>query len=456
VNEKSFINQFKEKEKLKKISKAIISMTVLALMAFAAFAAVPAHATTALLNPGTLDVEGSSTVYPISVAAQPGFEAYTATLSSPFQATNVILNNQGSGGGIQAWEIGSIDMAASSKTGAAGGIFGATYPVTLATGTSVVSNPQEFAIGQDSVAIIVPASDTWLTQASASEIDALFTVTTNGGTQQVYATWGDWATAYGITLPAGVSGQQILHIGREFSSGTFDGFNTFFLKPFGNDMTYSASTGTTAGLWTTPDYVQETSNQAVLAAITNPSNAYAIGFIGLGFVQNDLGTGTHPDGINAINLYNPTSSTYVVPTIANVLNGSYVSNEPSGPVVIVRWLWYFMDGIPSATSSAAVKSLWISYVKSDPTFLTDNGYILMNRADMAGASASNPNTSVGTQTVPDGKVDYNDITYFVSAYILYNGPQHLLNPYADFNADGKVDYSDITAFVSDYIAANSA
>ena len=461
-------------------AKALVCSIIIAVLAVAMMAAIPVYA---LNNAGKLDVEGSSTVYPISQAAQPDFQAWTGSGSPtsfvtapitapasapyagytfPFVSTTLTLNNQGSGGGITAWEKGTIDIAASSKTGLAGGIFGATYPLTFGSGSSaytgVVTDPEEFQIGYDSVAIIVNSQNTWITQLDAQEVCNLFTVTTNGGTTPVYPTWGAWATAYGVTLPSGVASQPITHIGREFSSGTFDGFNTFFLKPFGKDMTYSASSGTTAGNWTTPDYQQLTSNQAVLTAMGESSNEYAIAFIALGMIQNDIGS-SHPDSVIPLNMYNPTTSTYIQPFIKNVKNNSYVSDEPTGAVTIIRALWYFMNGIPSANSADAVKSLWISFVKSNDAYLTSTGYLTMWRDDMASATANagNPNTSVGTQTVPDGVVDFNDLVYFASAWIAFYGPTHALNPYADITGpnghpDGIIDFNDLVAFANGWIA----
>ncbi len=446
-------------------SKTVIALAIIAMFAISIFAAIPARA---LISPGQLQVLGSSTVFPISTVVQPIFQTYTGTLTAPFVPTTVTLNDLGSGAGIKSWQLAQADIAASSKSGLNGGIFCTHYPIVtgdIATGTTtaytfntVVNDPEEFMIGQDSIAIIVNVGNTWLSQASASQISDLFATTTNGGTTPVYATWGAWATAVGVTLPTsppGIASQPITHIGREFSSGTFDGFNTFFMKPFGRDMTYSSGTGHTAGAWTTPDYQGKTANSDVLAAMGSSTNLYAIGFIGLGFVQNDLGT-NHPDNVIPLKLLNPTTSTYIVPSIANVKNGSYVNNAAT-PAVIVRGLWYFMDGIPSATSADAVKSLWISYVKSDDTFLTNNGYITINRADMAGATSGNPNTSVGTQTVPDGVVDFNDLVYFASAWIAYYGPTHALNPYADMTGpnghpDGVVDFNDLVAFANNWIA----
>ncbi len=433
-------------------SKALICTIVIAIIATSVFSALPAQATTTLIANGQLQVLGSSTVYPISSLAKPDFQAYTATLSSPFTATSVTLNELGSGAGLNALKAGTADIAASSKSGASAGLFATTYP------NGVINDPQEFMIGQDSIAIIVPSSNTWISQSSASGVADLFRTTANNDVNHpLYETWGDWAGAQvpPVTLPAGVASQEIVHIGREFSSGTFDGFNTFFLKPFGYDMSYSASSGTTTGVWTTHDYQPKASNQDVMTAMQQSANQYAIGFVGLGFVQNDLGT-SHPDGIIPLKLYNPTTGTYISPSIANVKNGSYVSNSAT-PAVIVRGLWYFMDGVPSASNPEAVKSLWISYVKSNDEYLSNEGYITINRADMAGAGSGNPNTSIGTQTVPDGVVDFNDLVYFASSWIAYYGSSHTINPYGDITGpsghpDGVIDFNDLVAFANNWIA----
>ena len=76
---------------------------------------------------------------------------------------------------------------------------------------------------------------------------------------------------------------------------------------------------------------------------------------------------------------------------------------------------------------------------------------------MAGAPSGNPNTSVGTQTVPDGVVDFNDLVYFASAWIAFYGPTHALNPYADITGpnghpDGIIDFNDLVAFANGWIA----
>jgi len=52
-------------------------------------------------------------------------------------------------------------------------------------------------------------------------------------------------------------------------------------------------------------------------------------------------------------------------------------------------------------------------------------------------------------------VDYDDIVYFVQAYIAANSATPTVNPRCDFNCDGQINYNDIIAFVDCYIAANT-
>ena len=419
-----------------------------AIFAISLFSTIPVQAQTALISPGHLSVLGSSTVYPVSEQARIAFQNYVSNLGGPFTSTTVHLNDLGSGAGFTALSSlpPTTDIAASSTAGAGRGLYT----------TASLTNPQEFIVGYDSIAIVVPESNTWLSQASASQVADLFRTTGNGNNVPLYATWGAWANAQNppVNLPTGVASQTIGRIGRDFSSGTFDGFNVFFLQPFGYNMAYNTGTGQPAGQWLPSNYQDLTSNGDVMVEMRKPQNQYAIGFVGLGFVQDDLGS-SHPHGVIPLKLYNPTTGTYISPSIANVQAGLYVNNQAT-PAVILRPLCYFMDGIPSANSAAAVKSLWISWIKAHDEYLERDGYITMNRIDFAGKSSGNPNPS-GTQTIPDGMVDFSDLVYFADAWIAYYGPNNLLNPYADITGpngvpDGKIDFNDLVAFADHWIA----
>lgn|GEM_PF-1807805 len=437
-----------------KTTKTIICAIIIAFVAVSLFVSIPTQAQTPIITPEHLYVLGSSTIYPISAQAVPAFETYIATLSSPFTATSVTLNDLGSGVGLNTLKSTppTADIAASSRSGVNSGLYDLNYPLPGST----IINPQEFLIGYDSIAILVPVTNTWLSQASASEVADLFRASANDDLHPLYRTWGDWASAQvpPVALPIGVASQTIERIGRDVSSGTFDCFNTFFLQPFDYNMAYNVQTGLTAGNWLPSNYQGLNSNADVMTAISQTQNQYAIGFVSLGFVQNDLGS-FHPNGVIPLKLYNPTTGAYVTPSVTNVRYGFYV-NDQATPETIVRPLCYFMDGIPSANNAEAVKSLWISFIKAHDEFLVTDGYITMNRIDFTGAPSGNPNPSVGTQAVPDGIVNIQDLIYFANAWIEYYGPNRLLNPYVDISGpnglpDGKIDFYDLTAFANHWI-----
>ena len=90
------------------------------------------------------------------------------------------------------------------------------------------------------------------------------------------------------------------------------------------------------------------------------------------------------------------------------------------------------------------------------SIVADNSYIPLDRCDMAGqlpldANFASYTPMAGqTQTMPDGKVNFADIQFFVANYISYYS-HGLYSPYCDFNADGKINFADIQAFVHTYI-----
>jgi hypothetical protein len=129
-----------------------------------------------------------------------------------------------------------------------------------------------------------------------------------------------------------------------------------------------------------------------------------------------------------------------------------------------RWLWEVTPNAIPSTSPLLETGVWIAYMRLPGTtqggtsdFVNDQSYIELNPDDMAGGQVIDANLQPyhplpgQTQTIPDGIVNYKDITYFVSAYIAYN-TKGIYNPYADMNADGKINFNDIKLFVADYLA----
>jgi ABC-type phosphate transport system substrate-binding protein len=385
-----------------------------------------AHATPVgadnLIQSGHLNIQGSSTVWPVSLEAQNPFMSAHSSITVDIPAAT------GSGAGADAFIAGTTDMFASSK------IPDAKYWNTSLGGAADL---RIWAIGIDSVAIIVSASFPYYSQiknVTAAQVSDLFSVTNRGGSTPVYTTWKQFVAGIGGDT-TGMGDEVISRYTRVLDSGTHDSFRTNFLIVV-NDPDGSARNDACLAPHTE---LQE--NQQMLTAVAGDN--YGVGYIGMGFVETS-------STVKALWIYNSALGQYVQPTKAHVLDGTY-ARDATHP--IMRWLWYGTNGIPTASSEGAAKSLFISFVKMHPEYIDDAGYIRMLRGDFTGGNyPQSPNDSPPTHpSLPDGKIDFQDTIYYVKAYIAYyaNGA---LNPYADFNADGQINFQDTIAYVKAYIA----
>jgi ABC-type phosphate transport system substrate-binding protein len=411
-----------------KIPKTILKiLPVIALIMIIAFSSTANNEAHALLSSGTLSISGSSTVYPCEVDASATFPAYYTSITGDTITLNI--NAGGSGVAIPNMVSQADDIGAMSR------------PPTDAEFNSM-PDLQQYAIGIDSVAIVVnPYLSPWIQNVTVTQVADLFETYNNSGVQTpFYTTWNQFNPA--------APNEPIERAVRDPTSGTFDCFYNFFLKPAGFPQT---ETNSSAQAQLAP-YTYCQNNIDVLNTITGSGGQDYIGFISLGYL--------HYGGLSALNIWNSALSTYVVPSDVNVRNGSYLP---------WRFLWVVVNGtIPADMSNPNfVIGLWIAYLKLPSgyapgvSFLVHEDYLDLYRADMAGATPFNstlqPETHLQptqTQTYPDSKVDINDVTYFIDAYSNYY-TYHIYNPYADMNADGKIDYNDIVLFAQDYIAANS-
>jgi phosphate transport system substrate-binding protein len=393
----------------KRTKKLTLVTTIIALLAFSlTINAVQAAALNAdtLVAPNEVQVEGSSTVYPISLSAETAFEAFTGK--------SVVLASVGSGTGLNNLRDGLADVAASSKV----------PEVTYFSATGL-EDMRIFAVGRDGVAIIVPASNTWLLGASSALIADIFRGTAQTpGSAPLYQYWDQ---VPGLT---GAPHTEIDRVTRHMDDGTHDGFNTYFMKA------HSYDTGTVDGTskWLPAHQEVETNAQMISTVAANPD---AIGYLGMGFIPaNPTIKGVSING--------------VTPVESHVVDGTYKNDFNS---VISRWLWYATSGIPTKASDGIIKAQWISFVKMHPEYISENGYINILRSDFTGGANTPDTTAPLHKSMPDGKVNFNDIVYFVDAYIAYNGASHPVDPYCDFNADKTIDFTDIVKFVDGYIPA---
>ncbi len=424
----------------KKILTAVI---VIAMMAFSA-AAIP---TQALVNNNSLTIVGSSTVYPIAVQASSTFPSYWNSLvdANPSWGASRLTQSMsiaGFGSGTAFKGILPTSGAATADVGEM-----SRPPSQGEWDQTNAANAQVWAIGVDSVAIVLSPSMTWVpTQLTAQQAAKLFMSTDAVGTSPYYNTWGDFLTEYygAGNIPAAAqahTGDPINRAVRDFTSGTYDCWNNFFGKKVHDTLVTNAQGEVIDNQYMAP-YYECITNMDVYNRLQSINS---IGFISLGYLTK-LG--------NMIGVSIENGGQYYAPSQSNVIAGTYVA---------WRWLWEVTPQSIPTTGNDLETGVWIAYLKlpentvnGNPDFVTSNDYMAMPRADMAGGPVLNSALqqitpkSGQTQTFPDLKVDANDFFYFVDAYIHFYS-SHTYNPYADFNANGVVDSNDFFAFVNSYI-----
>ncbi|MGA2523469.1 MAG: hypothetical protein ABSF65_04865 [Candidatus Bathyarchaeia archaeon] len=348
---------------MNKNQKTILSMLVLALMAFSIAAALtPAIALTepstpaglqwpnALVNPGQLTVAGSSTVAPVATeeitppAGTTGFTAYFNNLiatsggkvNSPTLTTDVSLSGFGSGTAVPALDYtgGVADVGEMSRP-----LSSTEYSVPC------MANLQQWAIGVDSVAIVMSKDMSWFLPALAAQTPSVTGLTTlqvaelfqdtsptttavnqglttgASGYVPYCSTWASFFALQGWTVPsadATLAAATINRAARDPTSGTFDCFNNYFAVPNGYQFENKAVTSTSNGQSTVVGsqemaaftYCEENAN--IQSTITASSANNYIAFISLGYLTN---AGTSMIGIPIAYTTNTTPTTSGSPLI---------------------------------------------------------------------------------------------------------------------------------------------
>ncbi|MCW4025004.1 MAG: substrate-binding domain-containing protein [Candidatus Bathyarchaeota archaeon] len=391
------------------IKKSIVAIALIALMAFAMVGPVQA-----LLTSHELVTRGSSTVYPVSMAAKTAFMNHYPAI------TSVEVNSGGSGGafpGVYQVDTPYSDVGSMSR-----------LPKSTEWALSGADNAQIWSIGIDSIAILIGPGNNWLkTDLTTQEVADIYC----GG----YTNWDDLPAGYLVgTAPA----TPIDRVVRDLESGTTDCFYNFFLDPEDLELTDI----------TTPFTELPNNIDVYNHMTTGATKDYSIAFIGMGFL--------HLGGLYPINIYNAAEGEYYEPTEANVLAGLYTP---------IRNLWHLTDGIPAVGSEDAAQSVWISFMKlpnatnpdyqgdyayvedlCEENFVSGEGYMNMLRDDFTSDISTGNGARPGqTQYIPDNAISPLDLYYFAGNY-----GSSLLNPYVDMNADGQYSPTDTYIFARNY------
>ncbi len=478
--------------------KTIVSMLILALLALTT-AATFVNASglpfqnNQLVNSNTLTIYGSSTVLPIANEEAGQWQTYwnnLVTLNPSWGAdsctTPVTPVGQGSGTAIPALTAGTADIGEMSRP---------PNNQTTEWLSTTVPSLQIWGVGIDSVAIVLSPDMTWFVTELATlegtsnpglntaEVAALFgngvvgSPNIGGLPTTTFNTWNDFFNYYFPTnytaVPQGSN--TINRAVRDPTSGTFDCFNNYFAVPNGYQFEHKTNSIVDASQ-NMAAYTYCEANIDIYNTVHAGTNY--IGFISLGYLQVYGGMIGISVSYNTASLPSSTIavvtpavwSTYVTPTRDNVIYAlsNYKDTAATGQYFAWRYLWEVTPSTIPSTGPLLETGVWIAYMMEPGTtgnstnpsnFVNDQAYISLDRDDMAGTPTLNGALGVQTSslqpgqttTIPDGKVNFHDLTYFVSAYIAYYN-QGTYNPYADMNADGKINFNDLKLFVSTYIA----
>lgn len=219
---------------------------------------------------GKVEIDGSSTVYPISEAAASEFQ-------NRFPNVNVVVGVSGTGGGFDRFTQGEIDISDASRP-----IRQSEFQAAQDAGVSFVELP----VAYDGLTLVVHPKNDWVDQLSVDEIKQIFT---DEGTAE---TWAD--------VREGWPEKEIQIFAPGTDSGTFDYFKEVVAGDEGSlrsDMSTS-----------------EDDNVLVTGVSGSPN---AIGFFGVAYYEENK------EKLKSVAVVNPETGQAVSPTSEAIESGDY-------------------------------------------------------------------------------------------------------------------------------------
>ena len=227
---------------------------------------------------GKVEIDGSSTVYPIS-------EAAAATFERQFPNVNVTVGVSGTGGGFERFTKGETDISDASRP-----IKASEFEAATASGVNFVELP----VAYDGLTIVVHKDNDWVDQLTIEELQKIFT-------EEVAATnWSD--------VREGFPERELQIFAPGTDSGTFDYFKEVVAGKTGS-MRSDMSTS-------------EDDNVLVTGVAGSPA---AIGFFGAAYYEENQ------DKLKAVPIVNADGDP-ITPTRETIENGTY--NPFSRPLFI--------------------------------------------------------------------------------------------------------------------------
>lgn len=263
----------------------------------------PGDADLPLPNPelrGKVEIDGSSTVYPIS-------EAISSAFNRRYPGVNVVLGASGTGGGFNRFSQGEIDVSDASRP-----IKRDEFERCRAAGVTFLELP----IAYDGLTLVVHPDNAFIDHLTLDELGQIFRA--------------DEAAKLWSEVREGWPEERILLFAPGTDSGTFD----YFVEVVaGDDGTLRSDMSTS-----------EDDNVLVTGISGSPT---AIGFFGVAYFEENR------DKLKAVPVVNPRTGRAVLPTSEAIEKGDYapfsrplfiyVNDRSVGRPEVKRFIRFYLE-----------------------------------------------------------------------------------------------------------------
>ena len=223
---------------------------------------------------GTIKIDGSSTVYPITAGVAEYFAEY-------FSNVEVLIGVSGTGGGFKKFALGETDINNSSRI------------INEKEVRSCLENEikyEKLKIAYDGIAVVINKENDWVDYLTTEELKKIWIDAKNNA-----KTWGD--------VREGWPNEPITLYGPGVSSGTFDSFNETIIGVANNSRT---------------DYNSSENDNVLVKGIYDEKNA--LGYFGLAYYEENK------DKLKIVPINNGQGN--ITPNLETIRNESYLLSHP--------------------------------------------------------------------------------------------------------------------------------
>ncbi|TWU42737.1 PstS family phosphate ABC transporter substrate-binding protein [Novipirellula artificiosorum] len=271
---------------------------------------------------GRVEIDGSSTVYPISEAAASGF-------TRAFPKVKVNVGVSGTGGGFKRFTVGQTDISDASRP-----IKATEFEAAKDAGVDFFELP----VAYDGLTLVVHKGNNWVDHLTIDEIKKIFT--SSGAAK----TWAE--------VRQGWPNNPIQIFAPGTDSGTFDYFKEVVA---GDDGSLRSDMSTS-----------EDDNVLVTGVSGSPN---AIGFFGVAYYEENK------DKLKSVAIVNPELKEPVLPTAATIEKGTYAPFS--------RPLFIYINA--RSFRRPEVRQFVAYYLKNAADLATQTGYVPLPKSVYAEA-----------------------------------------------------------------------